>query len=108
MDTRQKVTRDLRRSRVHEVLVEEVTEPDVASDPSDSGVEALQLIEAAVRRKELLRHDAQLIVLTRLHDIPLATLAAEWGYEEQTLRALAADAGGSPGGEYRRLTPIPT
>ena len=27
------------------------------------------------------------IVLTRLHDVPLSRLAAQWGYEEQTLRA---------------------
>jgi hypothetical protein len=87
LDTRQKVSRELSRSRVHEVLVEEVAMTDVASDPSDSGVEALALIEAAVRRKELLHHDAQLIVLTRLHDVPLSRLAAEWGFEEQTLRA---------------------
>jgi hypothetical protein len=87
LDTRQKVSRELSRARVHEVLVEEVAMMDVASDPSDSGVEALALIEAAVRRKELLHHDAQLIVLTRLHDIPLSRLAAEWGFEEQTLRA---------------------
>jgi hypothetical protein len=38
-------------------------------------------------RRELLCRDAKLIVLTRLHDVPLSRIAAEWGYEEQTLRA---------------------
>jgi hypothetical protein len=33
------------------------------------------------------RDASTVIVLTRLHDVPLSRLAAQWGYEEQNMRA---------------------
>jgi hypothetical protein len=53
LDTRQKVTRQHSRARAHEVLVDDVAAVDTRSDPRDSWVEALELIEAAARRREL-------------------------------------------------------
>ena len=86
LDTRQAVSRSLCRRRVREVLAERVPFDEPGDETVSATEELLDLVEEAVRMRHLRPDEAQLIVLTRVADVPFAQLAEEQGTLPQTLR----------------------
>jgi DNA-directed RNA polymerase specialized sigma24 family protein len=83
-DTRQRLQRTVGRTGPAIVSLESLpVEPAVDDEPDD---EPCALLDQAVAQRVILARDADLIALTRLHDHPVAELAAHLGCPAQTLR----------------------
>jgi hypothetical protein len=86
LDTRQAVSRALFRPRVHQLLVDDLA-PLLSESPGPSATEELlALVEEAVRAHLIKTDDARLIVLTRVADVPVNTIADARGCLAQSLR----------------------
>lgn len=84
-DTHQKMWRSRQRKRVETVALEEAS---VASTPvaEDCTAELLALVASAVKAGKLTREAAEIIVMTRVYDQDIATIADAEGIDPQTLR----------------------
>lgn len=84
-DTHQKLWRARQRKVVETCALEEMT---AAAAPVDTTAteELLGLIATAVRTGKLTREAAEVIVLTRVYDVDIASIADSEGVDPQTLR----------------------
>lgn len=86
LDTRQVVSRTLCRPRVAEVLTNDPAILSAPASPMPAGAEVIDLVGEAVRAKRVDPRDARIIVLTRLYDVPVGELAAEYHCLAHSLR----------------------
>lgn len=86
LDTRQIVSRTLCRPRVAEVLADDRALLSALVAPISAGAEVFDLVGRAVRAKRVDPDDARIIVLTRVYDVPVNELAAEYHCLPHSLR----------------------
>jgi hypothetical protein len=86
LDTRHRVSRTLCPATTPEILVDNLLPDDHGRPEMSAAEELLALVDAAVRAGRLRRDDAELIVLTRIADVPTEQLAAQRGCPPHSLR----------------------
>lgn len=84
LDTRQRLHRTIGRPRPHVISLESLLFEPTEGEPSCDNL--CTLLDDAVAREVIGGRDAALIALTRLHEHPVADLAAQLGCTAQTLR----------------------
>jgi len=86
LDTQQTVSRNLCRPRVDEISMADVEQLPIEAGPPSAIERVLALVDEALRNQRLCRDDARIIVLTRVFDVPVEDLAAEYGCLPHSLR----------------------
>lgn len=84
-DTHQKLWRARQRKQVETCALEECATA-AAPEVETSTQELVELVAEAVKAGRLTREAAEVIVLTRIYDVDIATLAAAEGLDPQTMR----------------------
>jgi hypothetical protein len=85
-DCRRAVDRSLFRIVAHETPDEDLTGRLPCPRDAASWVQANALLESVVGNNVVSAEDAQLISLSRLHDVPVAELAPVYGIQPHSLR----------------------